>query len=348
MRARFCPHCGAGASNEYVFCPNCGTKLPEVSGETIDSHDLRKTGSEASIVPKEPIEHDEKGLSEPSSHKDEIVICSTCGFQNPAGTKSCSSCGASLKGAEISQGDLQSLTGKVEAASVGNLEAEQKRTGSKDSPARREKHNEVRAKSSQSPSRKKFHLNTTQVATIVAALLLGSIFVYGVVSTKSVAPQADNASGSTAQQQTTTNQPSADVLNEIDRLREVVDKNPSDLVSTLRLSNMLQDNGMYDQAVIYYKRYLDKIPGNTDARVDYGVTLDESGHTQEAIDQLNQAVKMNPKHQKAYFNLGIIYLNAGEIEKSNDALKKCVHIDPQSDVGKQAQQILLQHANLKN
>ena len=50
---------------------------------------------------------------------------------------------------------------------------------------------------------------------------------------------------------------------------------------------------MYDQAVIYYKRYIDKVPDNVDARVDYGVTLYESGHTQDAIDQLNQAIKMD-------------------------------------------------------
>jgi tetratricopeptide (TPR) repeat protein len=187
-----------------------------------------------------------------------------------------------------------------------------------------------------------------QVVSIAAALLLTAILIYGITTTKSITPQQDNTSGADVQQQASTNPPSADVLHEIDRLRQIVDKNPADLVSTLRLSNMLQDNGMYDQAVVYYKRYLDKIPDNIDARVDYGVTLYEGGHTQEAIEQLNRAIKMNPNHQKAFFNLGIVYLNAGEIDKSNDALKKSVQIDPQSDVGKQAQQILQEHANIKN
>ena len=166
------------------------------------------------------------------------------------------------------------------------------------------------------------------------------------MSSKPVTPQQDSDSGT--QQQTAAGEPSADVLHDIDRLRQVVDKNPDDLASTLRLSNMLQDNGMYDQAVIYYKRYIDKVPDNVDARVDYGVTLYESGHTQDAIDQLNQAIKMDPKHQKAYFNLGIVYLSAGDLTKSNDALKKCVQVDPQSDVGKQAEQIMEQHINVKN
>ena len=111
---------------------------------------------------------------------------------------------------------------------------------------------------------------------------------------------------------------------------------------------MLQDNGFYDQAAIYYKRYLDKESKNVDARVDYGVTLFEAGHIQQAIDQLNEAVKMNPKHQVAYFNLGIVYLNAGDFDKANTAFEKCVKIDPTSDIGKKAKQTLEQHVNIKN
>jgi tetratricopeptide (TPR) repeat protein len=294
------------------------------------------------------VQQNEKGVAEFSSHAEGIIICSTCGFQNPAGTKSCESCGAFLKGVEKGQGNPQSLTEKIKTASVESPEVEPKRIRPKEVPAKKEKREEAGTQGLQNASRKRFRPSTIQVATVVAALLLGSIFVYGIMSTKSVAPQADNTSGPGAQQQSATNQPNADVLNEIDRLRQVVDKNPSDLVSTLRLSNMLQDNGMYDQAAIYYKRYLDKIPDNIDARVDYGVTLYESGQIQDAINQLNQAVKMNPRHQKAYLNLGIICLNAGEIDESNDALRKCIQIDPQSDVGKQAQQILQQHANIKN
>lgn len=342
MKAGFCLQCGAAASKEYNFCPNCGTKLPDEHGSTAASPEFGRTKSYAPSSPDQAVHGTENDSTGSSSETDEVIICSTCGYQNPVGIKSCESCGAFLRRAEK---NLNVSKSSVEKKSpVVSESPKQPKTG-RDAVIR-EKREEL--KWLHAASRRKFHLNVIQIVSIAAALLLGAIFIYGITTTKSITPQQDNTSGADAQQQASTSPPSADVLHEIDRLRQIVDKNPADLVSTLRLSNMLQDNGMYDQAVIYYKRYLDKIPDNIDARVDYGITLYEGGHTQEAIEQLNRAIKMNPNHQKAFFNLGIVYLNAGEIDKSNDALKKSVQIDPQSDVGKQAQQILREHASIKN
>ena len=342
MKAGFCPHCGAAASEEYNFCPNCGTKLSDQHGPTAASPEFGMTKSESLTSADQAVHNIESVSAISSSETDEAIVCSTCGFQNPVGARSCELCGAFLRRAEKSSNHLK---GSAEKKSpLVSEKPKQSKTGS--DAVIREKREEL--KWEHTASRRRFHLNVIQTVSVAAVLLLGGILVYGVMTTKSVTPQQDNTAGADAQQQASTTPPSADVLHEIDRLRQIVDKNPADLVSTLRLSNMLQDNGMYDQAVVYYKRYLDKIPDNIDARVDYGVTLYEGGHTQEAIDQLDRAIRMNPNHQKAFFNLGIVYLNAGEIDKSNDALKKSVQIDPRSDVGKQAQQILQEHANIKN
>ena len=340
MTTMFCPHCGTELSSEFNFCPKCGKAI----------------GFQGSASSAQPISVTDRSHTEESkSLASELVICPTCGFQNSADARSCESCGTFLKTSASGQKSApethrhQAQTNKHES----NLEIPQVSREGQDTvrhPGRQRKTKGQKSESRSELSIKresKFHLQSYQIVSIIAALLLGGILVYGLMSSKPVPSQQDN-SGGNSQQQASTTQPSADVLHEIDRLRQIVDKNPDDLVSTLRLSNMLQDNGMYDQAIIYYKRYLDKIPDNVDARVDYGVTLYEGGHTQEAVDELNQSTKMDPKHQKAFFNLGIVYLNAGEIDKSNDAFKKCVQIDPQSDIGKQAEQIMEQHVNIKN
>jgi Tfp pilus assembly protein PilF len=341
MKARFCPHCGAGTSNDYVFCPNCGTKLPEVA-----SPSAGQPGAESvnlGVPNDRKVARQDRGASGATT---EIVTCPTCGFQNRSDSRSCESCGASLKGAARAAGVQQAPQATEETVSSDIPRAVPEQKGFRNSLSGKEKRRESRP--SAANARKGFHFTTVQVVSVAAALFLGAVLVYGIVTSRSATPQQDNSSGPDAQQQTTASQPSADVLHEIDRLRQVVDKNPSDLVSTLHLSNMLQDNGFYDQAAIYYKRYLDKMPDNADARVDYGVTLFEGGHTQDAIAQLTQALKMNPKHQIGYFNLGIVYLNAGEFDKANAAFKKCVSIDPNSDIGKKAEQTLEQHANIKN
>ena len=330
MTTMFCPHCGTEVSSEFNFCPKCGARIA-LGGQQSAISNFQSTDNDSNSAIR--------------SSKSETVLCPTCGFQNPSDARSCESCGTFLKSAVGSQQSGPEAD-EPKAASIAG------ESNFKGKEAEWQRGTKARKKSSKSDlvvnkQTRRFHLQSYQVVSIAAALLLGGILVYGLMSSKPVASQQDDT-GNAAQQQSTTTQPSADVIHEIDRLRQIVDKKPSDLVSTLRLSNMLQDNGMYDQAVIYYKRYLDKIPDNVDAQVDYGVTLYEGGHTQESIDELNQAIKMDPKHQKAYFNLGIVYLNAGEIDKSNEVFRKCVQIDPQSDVGKQAEQIMTQHVNIKN
>ncbi len=323
----YCPHCGTEVSSDFSFCPKCGKKI-----------------SEQLSVHKAP-------ESETRTASFELITCPTCGFQNAAGAKSCESCGTFLKSAIGSQ----QPESEVHKSKAQLFSDESKSKGKEADGQKGTKSRKASSKSNLLVNKQtqKFRLQSYQVVSIIAALLLGGILVYGLMSSKPTATTQDSSGGTQQSQgiasgQASNGQPGADVLQEIDRLRQVVDKNPDDLVSTLRLSNMLQDNGMYDQAVIYYKRYLNKMPANVDAQVDYGVTLYEGGHTQDAIEQLTQVIKADPKHQKAYFNLGIVYLNAGDINKSNDALKKCVQIDRQSDVGKQAEQILEQHANIKN
>ncbi len=318
MTAIFCPHCGAATSSEFSYCPNCGKKLPEVV-----------TGAESGIVQKPGV---------PS----EGVVCPTCGFNNRAGARACESCGTFLGGSQTER-----VGKKLEPHAVEPAE-EVRAVLPKPTASGKEKKKSKQGPPQKAAVGKRFHLETSQIAAIAAALFLGGILVYGLMSSKS-SSSADNSGGGnmpSSQQSTTGGQPSPDILKEIDRLREVVNKEPDDLVSILRLSNMLQDNGFYDQAAIYYKRYLDKVPKNVDARVDYGVTLFEGGHAQEAIGQLKDALKIDPKHQIGLFNLGIVYLNAGEFDKANAAFKECVKVDPTSEIGKKAQQTLEQHANI--
>jgi tetratricopeptide (TPR) repeat protein/predicted RNA-binding Zn-ribbon protein involved in translation (DUF1610 family) len=318
MTSMFCPHCGAETSSEFSFCPNCGKKLPVIA-----------TGAEG--------EKPEK-----SRAPGEAVVCPTCGFSNRAGARACESCGTFLGGSQP-----EKVGKSVEPRPIERAE-EAREALPKPAASGKEKKKSKQGPAQKAPVGRRLHLEPYQIAAIAAALLLGGILVYGLMSSKSTASADGNAGGNmpSSQQSATGGQPSPDILKEIDRLREVVNKEPDDLGSILRLSNMLQDNGFYDQAAIYYKRYLDKVPKNVDARVDYGVTLFEGGHTQEAIAQLKDALKTDPKHQIGLFNLGIVYLNAGEFDKANAAFKECVKVDPTSEIGKKAQQTLEQHANI--
>jgi len=145
---------------------------------------------------------------------------------------------------------------------------------------------------------------------------------------------------------------------EIERLQKVVDANPADALSTLRLANLLHDNGSRDpqsivRAVEMYKRYLAMNPDNPDARVDLGVCYFELGRkdssrSQEyftsAIKEMETAFAAHPTHQTAAFNLGIVNLHAGNMEAASKWFVKAVEIDSSSTLGARAKQLLEQHS----
>lgn len=136
------------------------------------------------------------------------------------------------------------------------------------------------------------------------------------------------------------------MIAQMQELKVQVARNPADMQSTLRLANLMQDAQIYDQAITYYRKYLEKNAKNPDARVDMAVCFFQKGDSKTAIDEIENALKDNPRHQQAYFNLGIITLTGGDPVKANEYFNKVVSIDPNADVAKRAQEIMKQHSSI--
>ncbi len=318
MTGMFCPECGAEINGDFKFCPNCGSKIPEALPESGER--IQESGNETS-----------------SSGS---IRCPVCGFENLQGARACESCGSFLPG-----GKLESVESPRRVVRDDRDSGRREVPGKQNPPKKEGKKSSKRAAREKNPPAKKLHLESYQTVAIAAAVLLGAIFIYGLMSSRT-RTQLSGGGSMPSQQTSSGGQPSANVLHEINRLREVVGKEPNDLNSLLELSNMLEDNGFYDQAAVYYKRYLTKVPRNVDARVDYGVTLFEGGNAQGGIVQIKEALKIDPKHQKGLYNLGIIYLNSGEFKKANAEFEKCAKVNPNTEVGRKAEQILHEHQNI--
>jgi tetratricopeptide (TPR) repeat protein len=147
------------------------------------------------------------------------------------------------------------------------------------------------------------------------------------------------------------------MMKQIEELQRVVDANPTDDASLLRLANMLHDAGLrspmlLNRAINTYTSYLARRPGDPNARVDMGICYFELARIDtnntaslfaQAAREMETALKSNPTHQPAAFNLGIVKLNAGNLEEANRWFAKAKEIDPNSDLGKRAQQMIEQH-----
>ena len=176
-----------------------------------------------------------------------------------------------------------------------------------------------------------------KIIAIFAVIIIGGVLVLEFSSRpKASVPPQGTATTSGANMQ---------ALADLQALEKQVQANPNDMEAVLRTANLAFDNGFYDKAVTYYKRYLANNPKNPDARVDLGVCYYEMGNLDEAQKEMLTALKYDPKHLQGHFNLGIVNLRAGRIKEANDWFKKTIALAPNSTIGQQAKQILEQHSN---
>ena len=247
----------------------------------------------------------------------EQLECRSCNAKNPADANYCSACGEELgdgKAAEVSK-----PAGKEARRRRGRVRSEQlKKKTIASSPL----------------------FSWKALGGFAAFLVVGVIVLEMLTAPKPVAvPSAAS-----------TQAPGANIqaIGEMAELEQRVAANPNDAQLALQLANFAYDHRFFDKAIVYYNKYLEKNPENTNARVDLGTSYYESGNATEAIRQMETALKYDPKHLQAHFNLGIVNLGAGRVKEANEWFKKTVALSPNSEIGKQAKQILEQHSNPQN
>jgi tetratricopeptide (TPR) repeat protein len=132
-------------------------------------------------------------------------------------------------------------------------------------------------------------------------------------------------------------------MNEIKALEDKVSANPEDSQTQLQLANLKHDSGMFESAIINYKKYLETNPSNADARVDMGVCYFSLKNYSEAIAEMKKAIQYNPEHQLAYINLGIVYMSSGSLDEAKKSWQKAVELNPGSENGLKAKELLESH-----
>lgn len=98
------------------------------------------------------------------------------------------------------------------------------------------------------------------------------------------------------------------VFQEVSALKAAIEKNPKDADALLRLANLYQDAGKYDDAVGYYRQVVALSPDDVNARTDMGICLRESGHVDEALAEFRKSLEVDPKHWQTWLNLGVVSL----------------------------------------
>ncbi|MBU1100681.1 MAG: tetratricopeptide repeat protein [Bacteroidetes bacterium] len=115
---------------------------------------------------------------------------------------------------------------------------------------------------------------------------------------------------------------------------------PGDFTMILEFSHFLHDNGIWQKAIFNYDKYLAKFPSNADVLVDQGVCYFSLSDYENAKRVMTNALKYDKKHVFANFNLGIVNINAGDTDQGKEWLRKVIELDPNSQMAKQAKEII--------
>lgn len=293
----------------FKFCPECGVKLDK----------------EFKFCPECGIEFEKQEQKNFSADElGKLVICENCGEENSAASVVCRGCGVRLKNKE----EAEESENKIIEKEKHNYKNRQKKVSSSKSTNQK-----VSGSATKTLSKKKLYTITAVLFIAVILLLIFS----GIFDAKKVQVTSPG---------TNQIQSSGVDLNNLQKINELearVKANPNDKETLLALAHLKNDSGLYEQAIINYKQYLQLEPKNADARVDMGVCYYNLGDFKTAISEMEKALKYKPDHQIAFLNLGIVNLSAGNLEKSKEWLKKAVNQNPNNQIGKRAKELLDSH-----
>jgi Tfp pilus assembly protein PilF/predicted RNA-binding Zn-ribbon protein involved in translation (DUF1610 family) len=288
------------------FCSECGYKL--------ESHHKFCPNCGAEVIAKtDDKHHDEKSASE------KIIVCENCGEDNQVTNETCFSCGVKLKGSVVKK-------------EIDSSSSKRKETGRPKVEKKVPKENTSDHKSKELDGKKLFLISSVIIVVIVVLLISTGVFDSQIDQTQQQVNNQSDGSGIDLSN-----------LDMITDLENKVNANPDDKASTIQLANLLQDSGLYEKAIGYYKKYLEMEPGDANALVDMGICHYNLGDYQIAITEMENAIKFQPKHQLAHLNLGIVNLTAGNLDVSKEWFRKALEIDPNSQAGKRAQELLESH-----
>jgi tetratricopeptide (TPR) repeat protein len=302
-----CNSCNFEFEREFKFCPECGVEntVPLVEAEL-------------------------------QTEVKDFLICAACGDENAIGSNFCFGCGIKLEPTAevVSKSISKKSETPIEKTKSANLQPLKKQIQKKKNTQKIQPKTESVQQTSSLDEKKLFMI-------IAGVIVIGILILYsaGVFDAKKV---VENNIGQTNQLQ---NNPSVDLnnLQQINRLRDVVQNNPENLNAVLDLAHLLMDSRLFSEAIDNYKKYLVKNPNEPDVLVDMGVCYFELQQHDEAIANMEKAIKINPIHQIGHLNLGIVNLSKGNIEIANRWFKKAIDLNPGTEIAQKARHLLESH-----
>ncbi len=124
----------------------------------------------------------------------------------------------------------------------------------------------------------------------------------------------------------------------VDELTAKVEQNPDDIESMSELGAIYYKAALYDDAIAWQERILEKDPNNIDALLALGVSQFDTNQLEQAEKNWMRVTELKPQAAEPWYNLGFLYLNKkpADYDKARAAWTKVIELEPDSELGQAA------------
>lgn len=120
-----------------------------------------------------------------------------------------------------------------------------------------------------------------------------------------------------------------DIMQEIESLKAVLEKDPSNYPALVRLGNLYFDAVKFPQAIEYYSRAIAISDMDANVLTDLGICYRNTGDSRKAIEFFERAHQKDPAHWQSLYNVVIVALNdTKDVATAENALQRLEKIKP--------------------
>jgi tetratricopeptide (TPR) repeat protein len=133
--------------------------------------------------------------------------------------------------------------------------------------------------------------------------------------------------------------PMGAVFQQINNLKQEIERNPNNADALSQLGTMYMDAGKFPQAIEYFERSLN-IRDDPQVRTDLGICYRNNNDTEKSLAAFRQVVQIHPEQWQALFNEVIILAETHRLDEAKVELAKLQKLRPgDADVAKLASEV---------
>ena len=123
--------------------------------------------------------------------------------------------------------------------------------------------------------------------------------------------------------------PQATVDELIETHLAVIKEAPDNINLMKTLGNLYQDKGDWTNAIVWYRRFMEKSPSNVDVLTDLGTCYWSIGEKEKALELFKRAIEIDPDHWQSHFNTAIVeFFSNQDRTRALEALEEVERIKP--------------------